>query len=320
MKMFADDKIEMVLITEDSVSQAMLKTAEKAANSNANILITGETGVGKELIARYIHLHSPFKKGPYISVNCAALPENMIESILFGYEKGAFTGAINSFAGKFEQAQEGTLLLDEIAEIPLNLQAKLLRVLQERELERLGGKKLIKVNVRIIAATNRDLKHEVKTGYFRKDLFYRLNVIPIVCIPLRERAQDIIPLVNYFIKKYAENDSIDLTEKAKRKLMNYQWPGNIRELENVMQRALIMLSSNVIDENDIQFTEVTDTDDSPIHDQLNSKIKANEAKLILDVLNEVDGSRDSAAKRLNISPRTLRYKLSKLKSIGIKIP
>ncbi len=311
---------EIRLIAEDPRSKATLETARRAAKSNATILISGETGVGKELVARYIHYHSEFVKGPYISINCAALPENMIESILFGYEKGAFTGAVNAYAGKFEQANNGTLLLDEIAELPLGLQAKLLRVLQEREVERLGAKKLININVRIIAATNRDLKQQVQAGNFRSDLYYRLNVVPIYCESLRNRSLDILPLTNYFISKYANvlgKAVTEITAEAKARILNYPWPGNIRELENVVHRTLIMLGGNVINEDDLALTEMVFDEDEF---QFDSKLKENEAKIILDVLNETDGSRDIAAKRLNISPRTLRYKISKLKSIGIKVP
>ena len=323
MTKYSDDNlVEALFVAEDPRSKSTLELAYKAAKSNATILISGETGVGKELIARYIHQHSYYCDGPYVSVNCAALPENMIESILFGYEKGAFTGAINGYAGKFEQANHGTLLLDEIAELPLGLQAKLLRVLQEREVERLGGRRLINIDVRIIAATNRDLKQQVQSGYFRSDLYYRLNVVPITCEALRNRPLDIIPLADFFINKYAAllgRELLILTSAAKDKLLAYEWPGNARELENVIHRTLIMLTGNVIDDKDIILNEGLENA-CEYDDQFDSKLKASEAKVILDVLNEVDGSRDIAAKKLNISPRTLRYKISKLKSIGIKVP
>lgn len=307
---------------QDPVSRSILDKAMKAAKSNATILISGETGVGKELISKFIHQHSPFSAGPYVSVNCAALPENMIESILFGYEKGAFTGAINAYPGKFEQADNGTLLLDEIAELPLGLQAKMLRVLQEREIERLGGRKLIKVNVRIIAASNRNLAQQVQAGLFRSDLYYRLNVVPIHCEALRNRQLDIIPLANFFIQKYSallERELATLSEEAIQKLIRYSWPGNIRELESTIHRTLIMLNGNVIGEKDIILSELDGSMHQPVS-WLNTELKASEAKIILNALNEVEGSREIAAKKLNISPRTLRYKISKLKSIGIKIP
>lgn len=306
-------------IAEDPHSKAMLEIALKAAKSNATILISGETGVGKELIARYIHENSGFNQGPFVSVNCAALPEHMVEAMLFGYEKGAFTSAVNSYVGKFEQAQNGTLLLDEISEIPLALQAKLLRVLQEREVEKLGGKKTIKINVRIIAASNRDLRQYVASGNFRSDLYYRLNVVPLHCSALRDRPLDIIPLANYFINQYAlahGRSAPQLTEAAQKKLADYNWPGNVREMDNFIQRLMIMTSHDLIDTCDIEFDEVISTQE-PL---LNSTLKSHEAKVIVDVLKESEGCRGLAAKKLNMSPRTLRYKIAKLKSIGIKIP
>jgi two-component system response regulator FlrC len=320
--MSTKNSFENLLIAEDPLSKLMLATARKAAKSIATILITGQTGVGKELIARYIHQHSDFSTGPYISVNCAALPENMVESILFGYEKGAFTGAATMYVGKFEQAQNGTLLLDEIAELPLGLQAKLLRVLQERQIERLGGKRLININVRIVCATNRDLQQQVIAGMFRSDLYYRLNVIPVLCEGLHARPLDILPLANYFINKYGvalNSDAITLTHSAEDKLLNYTWPGNVRELENVIHRAIIMAKSNVIDADDLEIKENVNNND--LSDSLFlTKLKATEAQVILDVLRQNEGSRYLAAKKLNMSPRTLRYKISKLKLIGVQIP
>lgn len=315
-------------IVEDPHSKAILEFARKAAKSNASVLITGETGVGKELLAQYIHHHSTYFKGPFISVNCASMPDNMVEAILFGYEKGAFTNAINSYAGKFEQAQNGTLLLDEISEIPIGLQAKLLRVLQEREVERLCGKKIININIRIIAATNRDLGELVKAGMFRKDLYYRLNVLPIYCAALRDRPLDIIPLADYFIEQHAkelDKEPISLTHQAKQKLLNYYWPGNIRELDNVIQRLLIMADSDVVDDIDIHLSDSFYFKDNSLdqdihHTQNDSELKTHEAKIIMKVLKETDGCRSIAAKKLNISPRTLRYKISKLKSTGWNVP
>ncbi|RDI38527.1 sigma-54 interaction domain-containing protein [Aquicella lusitana] len=314
--------VDLLLIAEDPRSKTMLEMARKAAKSSATILINGETGVGKELIARYIHQNSYFSSGPYITVNCAALPENMIESMLFGYEKGAFTGAINAYQGKFEQANNGTLLLDEVTELPLALQAKLLRVLQERKVERLGGKGLININTRIIAATNRDIQQQVVTGNFRSDLYYRLNVIPVYCLPLRNRKQDIIPLTNFFIKKYSivlGKIPPVLTTRAQEKILNYPWPGNIRELENLIHRTLIMTNDDVIDEIHIELDEYQ-IEQNNSKGEFDSKMKATEAKVILDVLKESDGRRHVAARKLNISPRTLRYKISKLKLSGIKVP
>lgn len=314
-------------IAEDPYSKEILARARKAAKSSATILISGETGVGKEVLAHYIHSHSTFFKGPFVSVNCAALPENMIEAILFGYEKGAFTSSVNSYVGKFEQAHNGTLLLDEISEISIVLQAKLLRVLQEREVERLGGKRLIKVNVRIIAATNRDLSQQVKAGTFRKDLYYRLNVVPIFCAPLKNRPLDIIPLAEAFIAQHAqkmERTSPKMTEAAKEKLLSYCWPGNIREMDNIIQRTLIMLDGNTIDVDDINLQEdnieIAAPDNVLLFNQFDSKFTETEARVIIDMLKETKGCRNAAAMKLNISPRTLRYKIAKLRSIGIKIP
>lgn len=318
----------IIPIAEDPKSKETLDVAYKAAKTNATILISGETGVGKELVARYIHFNSNSKNGPFVSVNCAALPENMIEAILFGYEKGSFTSAINSYVGKFEQAQDGTLLLDEISEMPIGLQSKLLRVLQEREIERLGGRRQIKINTRIIAATNRNLRQQVAIGHFRSDLYYRLNVIPINCAPLRERTLDIIPLAEYLIKQHSNEIgkvAPILSGTAKQKLQNHSWPGNVREMDNVIQRALIMSNDNVLNEWDLILTDdlaISDKFQESENDlgKFNSKLKENEAKIIVDVLKETEGCRGVAAKKLNISPRTLRYKISKLKSIGIKIP
>ncbi len=319
-----DKKNSLFPVVEDPHSKTILEFASKAAKSKASVLISGETGVGKELLARYIHHHSSFFNGPFISVNCGAMPDNMIEAILFGYEKGAFTNAINSYAGKFEQAQNGTLLLDEISEIPIGLQAKLLRVLQEREVERLCGKKIIPINVRVIAATNRDLGELVRSGLFRKDLYYRLNVLPIHCAALRDRALDIIPLAEYFIKLHAEalgRRPAVLTKEAKLKLMNYAWPGNIRELDNVIQRLLILTNNDVLDPADIHLGDsLNDSFGLVENHQSDSGLKINEAKMIVKVLKETDGCREIAAKKLKISPRTLRYKISKLKLIGWEVP
>lgn len=321
---------QMQPIAVDPLSMAALELARRAAKSKATILITGETGVGKEVLAHYIHQQSTYQNGPFVSVNCAALPENMIEAILFGYERGSFTGAVNGYIGKFEQAQNGTLLLDEVSEIPIALQAKLLRALQEREVERLGGKQTIKVNGRIIAATNRNLQQQVQSGQFRKDLYYRLNVLPLHCAAVRERPLDIIPLAEALLEKHAALADMNipvLSVLAKKKLMEHKWPGNVREIENVMQRALIMADADsyLIDAHDIIFSEecdelsTQDLDINPVN-IFSSTLEANEAKVIIDVLKGTEGSRNEAAKKLNISTRTLRYKLAKLKAIGFEIP
>lgn len=302
--------------------KATYALAKRAAATQASILIQGETGTGKEVLANYIHSNSTKASGPFIAVNCAAMPESMIEAILFGYEKGSFTSAVQSYAGKFEQAHTGTLLLDEIGECPLSLQAKLLRVLQTHEVERLGGKQANHVDVRVIAATNQDLKQRVQQGLFRLDLFYRINVITLVCTPLRERGEDILHLANEFLTQFAANEGkppLQITEAAKQKLMEYPWPGNIRELENTMQRAIIMDDDACIDADDIRFQEglllsqAVDLVDK-------TSLKAQENEIILNVLKEAKGSRGLAAKKLQISPRTLRHKLMKLRQIGCDVP
>lgn len=314
------------LIAEDPKSKSMLEMTRKIAKSHATVLIMGETGVGKEMLAKFIHQHSDYQKGNFVAVNCAALPDNMIEAMLFGYERGAFTGAVTSYAGKFEQANNGTLLLDEISEIPLPLQAKLLRVLQEKEVERICGKQPIKVNVRIIAATNRDLKELVKAGLFRKDLYYRLSVVPIYYAALQDRPLDILPLAEYFINKHAIALDITppkLSEKSKLALVHYPWPGNVRELDNVIYRAMILSSNGNLniepyfnDEERHEFVQsIMEKESSDL-----SNIKKNEVQMIIDTLNKSAGRRSMAAKMLNMSARTLRYKISKMKEMGIKVP
>ena len=234
--------IEDGVIAEDSRTQALVEMAHKVALSDATVMISGESGSGKEVFARLIHDHSHRAEGPFIAINCAAIPENMLEAVLFGYEKGAYTGAIQASAGKFEQANGGTLLLDEISEMDLSLQAKLLRVLQERTVERLGSSKSIALDVRVLATTNRNLKEEVAGQRFREDLFYRLNVFPLFLPALRDRAGDVAPLAVHFLNQYAPGQGICLSEGALLKLSEHPWPGNVRELENVIQRALILLS------------------------------------------------------------------------------
>lgn len=318
-------------ISYDARTKAMLDVAKKAAKTNATVLITGETGTGKEVLAKYIHQNSKLSNGPFVAVNCAALPENMMESVLFGYEKGAFTSAVNAYVGKFEQAQNGTLFLDEISEMSVGLQAKLLRVLQEKEMERLSGKKLIRLSLRVIAASNRDLKQLVRNGGFRKDLYYRLHVISIQCPPLKDREHDILPLAQFYISHYSrmmERIEPSLTESAKHRLLRYRWPGNIRELDNVIQRAMIMTDGQIIDENNIDLEgDIYDLDHTVDRAEresnielFTSRLEETEAMAIMEVLHESDGCRNVAARKLNISPRTLRYKIAKLRAIGIKVP
>ncbi len=230
------------VIASSRISQQVLLLAQRSAQTDATVLITGESGTGKEVLASFIHQHSPRQSAPFVAINCAAIPETMLEAVLFGHVKGAYTGATQAQAGKFEEAQGGTLFLDEIGEIPPALQAKLLRVLQERQVERLGSHKTIQLDVRIIAATNVDLKQAVSERRFRQDLYYRLDVLPLQWPPLRERHEDILPLAQHFIRKYNQGceQSASLSVEAQQVLLSHQWPGNIRELENVIQRALVM--------------------------------------------------------------------------------
>lgn len=238
------------LILDDPKSQALLDIVRRVAATDATVLLTGESGVGKEMFAKYLHRHSGRRNGPFVAVNCAAIPENLVEATLFGHEKGAYTGAVGAQPGKFEQAQHGTLLLDEVSEIPLNIQAKLLRALQERSIERVGGRAPIPLDIRVLAASNRDLGAWVKEGRFRDDLYYRLNVFPIEIPPLRQRKRDILPLARHFLQAHAGSlgrAGLTLSEAASAELTRYDWPGNIRELSNVVQRAMILASGALID-------------------------------------------------------------------------
>lgn len=308
------------VIANDPKTRALLSLAKRVAKSPATVMLTGESGCGKEVVASYIHRHSLRASQPFIAINCAAIPENLLEATLFGYEKGSFTGATQAQPGKFEQAEGGTLLLDEISEMPLELQAKLLRVLQEREVERIGGHKTIKLDIRILATSNRNMMAMVKNGQFREDLYYRLNVFPIEIPALRERPLDIEPLALRMVEKNAlQNDQAPtkVTPKAIEKLTQYSWPGNIRELENVMQRAMI-LASDVIDEehihlpeNKIHAVQKDACSEAPIQD-----MKSLERKHILETLASVNGSRKLAVKKLGISERTLRYKLQQYRLIN----
>lgn len=243
------------LVAINEKMRCVFVVAKKIASSSATVLIHGESGTGKEVVARYIHVHSNRKEHPFIAINCAAIPENMLEATLFGYEKGSFTGAYQASAGKFEQAQKGTLLLDEISEMSVGLQAKLLRVLQEKEVERIGGKKTIALDVRVLATTNRDLSAEIKQGRFREDLYYRLSVLPLYLPPLRERKEDILPLAEQFLAIYAVNRQgvlPTLSEAAKEYLLSHPWQGNVRELENSLQRAIILQNGQVLDRDDFE--------------------------------------------------------------------
>ncbi len=309
------------IVHQDKATAKMVELALQVAQSDASVLISGESGTGKEVFAKLIHDSSSRKNGPFVAINCAAIPENMLESILFGYEKGAFTGAYQSTAGKLEQANQGTILLDEISEMSLMLQAKLLRVIQEREVERLGAKKVIKLDIRIIATTNRLLAQEVQAGAFRQDLYFRLNVFPLLISPLRDRKDDIIPLSYYFIKKYASNNqSYSLSEESKQKLIAYSWPGNIRELQNIIQRAIILSKNNVIEPIALFFEQTEPKNDLNLKSDLSDQLSQTEQDLILDVLKKNQGNRNITADELGISSRTLRYKLSRMKKMGIELP
>lgn len=314
------------LVAVDPRSIELAELARRVADSDATVLLSGESGTGKEVYARYIHDHSARARGPFVAINCAAIPDNMLEAVLFGHEKGAFTGAVNAHAGKFEQAQGGTLLLDEVSEMPLGLQAKLLRVLQEREVERVGGKTTIALNVRVLATTNRALADEVAEGNFREDLFYRLNVFPLSLLPLRQRPGDIAPLAQRLLQRHCAGVRRvpGLSDAAITKLCGHSWPGNVRELDNCMQRTLILLRNEVVDSDDLLFEHAAPapatatavrTSDADLQEQL----RDNEHRLIIDALHTTS-SRKAAAEKLGISPRTLRYKLARLRDAGIDIP
>ncbi|MCK8043349.1 sigma-54 dependent transcriptional regulator [Shewanella sp. 1CM18E] len=326
--------IEGTPVVADEKSLALLALAQRVAASDASVMIMGPSGSGKEVLARYIHQHSQRASEPFVAINCAAIPENMLEATLFGYEKGAFTGAFQACPGKFEQAQGGTLLLDEISEMEVGLQAKLLRVLQEREVERLGGRKTIKLNVRVLATSNRDLKAMATSGEFREDLYYRINVFPLTWPALNQRQADILPLARHLLQRHAaiasRNEVPEFSECACRRLLAHRWPGNVRELDNVVQRALILCLSNeitaadiIIDSLELDFSaELPASDNSkPAElDGLGGELKAQEHVIILETLSQCNGSRKLVAEKLGISARTLRYKMAKMRDLGIQIP
>jgi two-component system response regulator FlrC len=315
------------MVAEDPASRQLLALAERVAASEATVLITGESGTGKEVLARHVHGASGRAGGPFVAINCAAIPDNMLEAVLFGYEKGAFTGAYRASPGKFEQAQQGTLLLDEISEMDLGLQAKLLRVLQEKEVERLGAGQVIALDVRVLATSNRDLQAEVRAGRFREDLYYRLNVFPLHLPPLRERPADIVPLAAVLLARHAApGPAPRLDDDARRRLAAHAWPGNVRELDNVMQRALILQQGGMVTAADLHFETVAPASmpapeaapaaaDAP----LGHGMRRHERDLIIQAIQE-GGSRQAAAGILGISPRTLRYKLQKLREAGMPVP
>ena len=320
------------IVGRSSAMRRVFDQVRMVSKWNTTVLLRGETGTGKELIANAIHYHSPRASGPYVRLNCASLPENLLESELFGHEKGAFTGALAAQPGKFELADGGTLLLDEISEMPLALQAKLLRVLQEREVERVGGRKPIPLDIRIIATSNRDLAAEVRAGRFREDLFYRLSVFPLAWPPLRERPADILPLAEALLQRHAakmKRSGLRLSAAARASLLAHAWPGNVRELDNALQRALILCSGSVIEPADLclepgrplpvaapaALPAAVETEEGG----LGSDLRRHEFQMILDALRAERGRRKEAAERLGISPRTLRYKLAQMRDAGLDV-
>ncbi|MGR6749350.1 lateral flagellar response regulator transcription factor LafK [Aeromonas veronii] len=313
------------LIAVSPMSLQVLQLARRAAKTSATILIGGESGTGKERLARYIHDMSVRSEKPFVAINCAAIPETMLESILFGHNKGAFTGAISAQPGKFELAQGGTLLLDEISELPLNLQAKLLRVLQEKEVERLGSNQTIALDVRIIAASNKDLRTLVANGLFREDLFYRLDVLPMSWPALRDRPDDIIPLANYFLERYAPHQGYRLSKQACQLLLSYEWPGNVRELDNVMQRALIMARGLHIQPVDLMLPNCILPEETVASDKwhapegLSETRRHAEFQFVLETLRRFRGHRTRTADALGMTTRALRYKLAAMREQGIDI-
>ena len=337
------------VIAVDPQTVAIFSRCERVAGTDTSVLVTGESGAGKEVVAQHIHKTSKRADGPYVAINCAAIPDTLLESILFGHEKGSFTGATKAQAGKFEQANKGTLFLDEIGEMPSALQTKLLRVLQDKKIERIGSTDSIQADVRIIAATNLNLQDQVKAGKFREDLYFRLNVFPIHVPELRKRPLDIIPLAEFFLQRYSVNigrDNLSLSAPAKRMLELYSWPGNVRELENIIQRAVLLADGDEISAQDLELDfhqvgqispvnpQITQIPETSLHQNLSSKtgqngtdiasvkseigqdIESVEREHILKVLTEVNGNRTKAVEILGISARALRYKLKSYKEAG----
>ncbi|MFS2159112.1 sigma-54-dependent transcriptional regulator [Pseudomonas sp. Pseusp122] len=339
------DKSEGPIAVEPASAQ-LLNLASRVAKSDSTVLISGESGTGKEVLARFIHQNSPRADKPFIAINCAAIPDNMLEATLFGHEKGSFTGAIAAQAGKFEQADGGTILLDEISEMPMGLQAKLLRVLQEREVERVGARKPINLDIRVLATTNRDLAGEVAAGRFREDLYYRLSVFPLAWQPLRQRTADILPLAERLLTKHVnkmKHAPVRLSADAQACLVGYAWPGNVRELDNAVQRALILQQGGIIQAEDFCLVGpvtcaplpkivtapqavAVGADSLPVEMNagesaggLGDDLRRREFQMIIDTLRAERGRRKEAAERLGISPRTLRYKLAQMRDAGMDV-
>ena len=328
------------IIYRDAAMASVVRLAEQIAPSDASVLVTGESGSGKEVISRYVHARSSRANRPFISINCAAIPEQLLESELFGHEKGAFTGAIARRIGKFEEANGGTLLLDEISEMDVRLQAKLLRAIQERVIDRVGGGKPVPVDIRIIATSNRDLAEAVRAGTFREDLLYRLNVVNLKLPPLRERPTDIVELASHFVERYARENGVrrrPISEEARRMLLANPWPGNVRELENTMHRAVLLAMGDEIDVDAIRMpdgspiapgrsadarlaADVAATAEAVSRALVGRTVADVERDLILDTLDHCLGNRTHAAKILGISIRTLRNKLNQYTDEGVNVP
>jgi DNA-binding NtrC family response regulator len=305
------------IVARSAKMQEVLALVERVAPSNSTVLLGGESGVGKDLIARSIHEHSRRASGPFVKINCTAIPENLLESELFGYEKGAFTGATSSKPGKFELADKGTIFLDEIGDVPAAIQVKLLRVLQEREFERLGGTKTLKVDVRLVAATNRNLRAALEQRTFREDLYYRLNVVPIDIPPLRDHKEDIPDLVDHFVARFASESGKairGITPEARQLIMNFHWPGNVRELENIVERAVALSDGPLLDVADIHLDVVppaTSTAGSPFPPE-GMTLEQWEDEMIREALRRANGNKSQAARLLGLSRNALRYRLSKI--------
>ena len=327
-------EVSQTIIHNDPLMVKTVQLAEQFANSNASVFLVGDSGTGKELLARHIHYKSPRAGAPFVAINCAAIPESLLESELFGYEKGAFTGAIARRIGKFEEADKGTLLLDEISEMDIRLQAKLLRVIQEQEVDRIGGKRPVKIDVRIIATSNRNLEHEVSNGNFREDLYYRLNVVRIEAPRLIDRPGDIEPLSKYFADKYAKANGLEkivISDEAKLILRGYSWPGNVRELENTIHRGILLASNGCLTPETIIIQHPTNTVKSSENTDATPVIKKGtsftgktisevEKELIIETLQHCLGNRTHAANILGISIRTLRNKLKNYNEQGATVP
>ena len=319
----------------DQASRNLFALAARVAQTDTTVLLTGESGVGKEIVARYIHNHSARRSGPFVAINCAAIPDSLLEATLFGYEKGAFTGAQQAQAGKFEQAQSGTLLLDEVTEMPLGLQAKLLRVLQEREVERVGGKKPVALDIRLIATSNRDMAEAVAKGVLREDVYYRLNVFPLLIPALRQRPDDIVPLATHFLAEHggrSGRSGLRLAPSAEMALRRHSWPGNVRELENVMQRAVIFATGDTVEADALHLMvspvakvppAIADSAamppgvSQPADASRPNNMRDLEREHILEALAAVGGSRRLAGERLGMSERTLRHKLKQYREAGL---